>query len=786
MGRVIITIALIVSCTQLWAQKNTLSGIVYDAQTGETLIGTSIVVKGSITVGTATDLNGFFSLPGIEENSGSIVVSFIGYTLKEIRFDFNEKKDAFIEVKLVPLLVEIDQVSIVALSNDLGIDREVETSQHRLSPKAMSIIPTARNDVFRAIKFLPGVEATEPLSPLVSVRGSDPAENLIMLDGVTIYNPYHFISSSGIFNMQTVKNVDLLVGGFGAEYGGRNSSVIHISTKDGTKDGIHGEVHPSTVESRVFVEFPVNNKTTMMVAGRLNYDIIGNFIMQSDNYFYDANVSLTHRVNSRNRIDVKYFGSKDHTSMNINTLYKYIGNSMQRWLTDTLMAEVFNDLNFIWENQWRNNIGTVIWKSVITPKLFFRVQSYMSLHNANNFSQMKMKFDDIVFNTSTRLKSQVSDYTVKASLNYKPFYWNEITLGGEYSKYLFSNGSEINGIKGATATEKPQLLSLFAEDKLKWGNLVVRPGVRLSNFERRGYEIEPRVNMTYTVNNGLKFKAAFGKYYQYIISMNTQELEFNQFLDYYYPLINREPSTSYHFIIGAEKRINKNHQLSADIYFKNIARTYTFDLMQSQFEAFAFSEKIFEGWGESYGMELLWKGQFSSVSGWLSYSLSRSIRSFPNIMDGAVYLYDYDRLHNIKGVISYQATDRISYSADFIFQSGKPGSVENSLQMFFMHEPITGETYYSPQYTIDQKNSSRMPWIMSISLGLEKRVVKGFGKDIADFFNADESYFVLSVQNILFLRRNVNYYFPIQGFDKYFPMGFDYLPVVNAGYTIKF
>ena len=142
--------------------------------------------------------------------------------------------------------------------------------------------------------------------------------------------------------------------------------------------------------------------------------------------------------------------------------------------------------------------------------------------------------------------------------------------------------------------------------------------------------------------------------------------------------------------------------------------------------------------------------------------------------------------NNIKGVINFQATERISYSADFIFQSGKPGSVENSIQMFYMHEPITGETYYSPQYTIDQKNSSRMPWIMSINLGLEKRVVKGFGKDIADFFNADESYFVLRVQNILFLRRNVNYYFPIMGFDKYLPLGFDYLPMVNAGYTIKF
>jgi len=785
MGRAIISLALVFSCLQLWAQKNTLSGIVYDYNTGETLIGATVVVQGASKLGAATDINGFFSLPGITENDIDITISFIGYTSKKLKINFNSKKNIFKEVKLKPQPIELGQVNIIELSSDMVVDREIETSQHRLSPKTIKSIPTARNDVFRAIRFLPGIEATEPLSPLVSVRGSDPAENLIMLDGVTIYNPYHFISSSGIFNMQTVKNIDILVGGFGAEYGGRNSSVIHISTKDGNKNGIHGEIHPSTVESNVFVEFPLNKKTTMMVAGRLNYDIISNFIMQSNNYFYDVNLSVTHRINSRNRIDIKYFGSKDHTSMDINTFYKYLGNSMYR-LGDTIMSDIFNNMNFTWQNQWRNNIGTVIWKSVISPKLFIRVQSYLSLHNANNFTLLKMKFEDVKFNTSTRFKSKVNDYTVKASLNYKPFYWTKLKVGAEYNKYLFLNESQINGIDGAKAKAEPQLLSIFAEDKIKLGKLTVRPGVRLSNFESRGYEVEPRINMALSVNKGLKFKAAYGKYYQYIISMNTQDLEFNQFLDYYYPLIKSKPSISYHYIIGVEKRINKNHKLTADVYYKKIDRTYIFNMMQSRFEAFAFSDKIVEGWGESYGIELLWKGQYKRFSGWCSYTLSRSTRSFPNIMDGKLYLYDYDHKHNIKGVVNFQATKRISYSADFMFQSGVPRSVENSLQMFYMYEPVTGQMYYSPQYTIDQKNSSRMPWIMSINLGMEKRIVKGFGKDISDFFNAEESYLVISIRNILFLRRNVNYYLPMIGFDKYIPIGMNYLPAVSAGYTIKF
>ncbi|HAZ01380.1 MAG: hypothetical protein A2W95_04510 [Bacteroidetes bacterium GWA2_40_14] len=767
------------------AQKNTLSGIVYDVQTGETLIGATIQVTSLEGKGTATDLNGFFSFPGIEPMSIEIMASFIGYESKTIQVNFNGQHKSFLEIRLKPMSVALGQVTIVELSANQVGDREVETSQHRLTPKSIKSIPTAHNDVFKAMRFLPGVEATEPLSPLVSVRGSDPGENLIMLDGVTIYNPYHFISSSGIFNMQTVKNIDILVGGFGAEYGGRNASVIHISTKDGNEEGIHGEVKPTTVESRMFLEFPVNNKTTMMVGGRLNYDIAGNFILNSNNYFYDVNLSLTHRFNARNRMDIKYFGSKDHTSMNFNNLYKLMGYSLER-MGDTLIYKSLLDLDFTWENQWHNNIGTFIWKSVISPKLYFRVQAYASLHDADNFSAFKMKVEDVAFNTSTRFKSKIYDYTAKASLNYTPFFGNELKLGAEYSSYLFANGSQINSVDGVSAEVTPGLLSFFIEDKIKIRQVIIRPGIRISQFNQRKLDYEPRVNLMLGFGTGWKLKAAYGTYYQYIISMNTQELEFNQFLDYYYPLSQVRPSLSYHYIAGLEKKTGKNLEVSLDVYYKDIARTYTFDLLQSQFEAFALSKKVFAGSGKTYGTELLIKGQVQKFSGWASYTLARSTRSFPNIMDGKEYLYDYDHLHTFKGVINFQATERISYSADFMFQSGVPRSIENSLQMFYMYEPITGQMIYSPQFTIDQKNSSRMPWTMQINLGLEKKIVRGFGKDLAGFFHADESYLSVNVRNVLFLRRNVMYYLPMMGFDKYIPLGADYLPSVNIGYTIKF
>jgi hypothetical protein len=588
--------------------------------------------------------------------------------------------------------------------------------------------------------------------------------------------------------MQTVKNVDLMVGGFGAEYGGRNSSVINISTKDGNNNGIHGEINPSTALSKVFLEFPVGKKSTMMVGARLYYDLQTNLMMYSNNYFYDTNLSFTHRFNAKNSLTLKYFSSKDKNDMDFNNFYKYMGNSMAGLMDDEVdIAEIFNGVSIKYVNKWRNNIATAIYKSVVGSRLYFRAQIYASLHSADNLSEVFFKTDSLVFfNTSTQFNTKVHDWSGKFSLNYKMFSWNDINLGAEYNNYLFYNASTINKIENISAQKTPILLSLFAEDKITIGSFTARAGLRATQFNKGSVMYEPRLNAVYRFDDGLKLEAAWGRYNQHIFSMNTQEYELNQILDYYYPLENGKPSQSEHFILGAEKLINSNNTLSVDLYYKDISRTYTFDLMQDQYEVFALSDKIVAGSGKSYGMELLWKGSFGKLSGWGSYTLAKSTRSFPNIMNGKEFDYDYDRRHSIKAVLNYQATKRISYSTSFMAQSGIPKSIENTIQSFYMYEPLTGSMNYGQQYTVDKKNASRLPWVFYLDFGLQKRVVSGFGKNIAEFFGADESYLILNVNNVLFFRRNVLYYQAFVGFDKFLPFSDSYFPTVSAGYTIKF
>jgi hypothetical protein len=490
------------------------------------------------------------------------------------------------------------------------------------------------------------------------------------------------------------------------------------------------------------------------------------------------NLSFTHRFSAKNSLTLKYFASRDKANLDFNNFYKYVGNTIG-------MEDIFDDLSLKWVNQWNNHIATAIWKSVLTSRLYLRAQVYASLHSANNYSEMNFYVEDVGFDTSTRFVSRVNDWSGKIALSYRAFSWNELNAGLEYNNYLFTNGTELNKIDNGESTKKPDLISFFVEDKLMWGNLTFRPGLRMSQFNSGELKFEARLNAVLKMGDDFKLKAAWGEYYQYIISMNTQEFEFNQFLDYYYPLDNSEPSHSTHYIVGAEKVIDRKNTLSVDFYYKDIARTYTFDLLQDQEEVFALSDKIVAGKGESFGMELMWKGSIGQFSGWGSYTLSKSTRSFSHIMDGEEYDYDYDRRHSLKLVVNYQATKRISYSSSFVAQSGVPKSIENTVQFFYTYDPLTGDMQYSPQYTVNKKNASRLPWVFYLDFGLQKELVTGFGKNLSDFFGADESFFVLNVYNALFFRRNVLYYLPIEEYG-YLPVSDNYLPTVSAGFTIKF
>jgi len=763
------------------ATSFTVSGYVIDAETGETMIGVNVVVAGE-KKGTTTDGNGFFRIAGLAVGPRRLSISNIGYEKKEIEIHIDDRSLVLDDIPLQPRTIELEEVVVTGESSQMA-DISVEASHRQLAPKAIKSIPAGRDDVFRALKYLPGIEGVDPFSPLFSARGGDPGENLVLLDGVTIYNPYHFVTASGLFNLYAVKNIEMLIGGFGAEYGGRNSSVLYITTREGNNKTLHGELETTTTQTRAIFDFPVGRNATMMVSGRAFYNLVSRFLLNSPSYFYDANVSLSWKLNQKNRLSLRYFYSRDFLDFSFARTSSYFAT--------TFDTDLFDDYDLIYRNRWSNQAITAVLKTILSPRIYLQTQLSGSFFSSTNRSILDFEYTHDDGETSkifyrTDIKNRIRDLSGRSVLSVKLNAANLLKTGGEFSRFSFANRFLLNYTSHGTATRQPHLLAAFVEDRWTAGLLSLRPGVRLSKFsyQRRWYR-EPRINGVLALPHNLRLKAAWGKYYQYIISINSQEYELSQYLDNYYPLKFDEPSASTHYILGLEKSLSLRSHLSIDFYFKDISRVYTFDSGLNQEKAVQFSDELRRGAGEARGVEILWKGTWKRFSGWVSYGLSRARRQYPHILDGRTFLFDYDRTHSFKAVIDHQIHPALAYNGTLQIMSGVPKTLEKSIKSYYHYDPKTGDLAVQAAFVTDRKNNARLPFYVRLDLGLKKRIRRGFGAELAAFLGAEESHLNVRFGNLLFLRRNVWLYMPVGG-EKYYAIGSNYFPEFGMGYTISF
>lgn len=778
-----ISLLLLITALKATCQKHAVSGYITDKETRETLIGVTVFIK-ETRQGAITDKNGYFSLLNLSNGDYTFQFSYLGYKKLEKTVNVRDKSILLSEIQLTQDNIELKDVTVVGIRSDSVGDRGFETSQLKMTPSIMKNIPSARGDIFKAIKFLPGIEAADPFSPLYSVRGGDPSGNLVLLDGVTVYNPYHLATADGLFNTQSIKDIDIFVGGFGADYGGRNSSILYITTKDGNMNKLHGEVSPTTTHSKVFFEFPVGKEGSMMVAGRYFYNLPMRFVLGDKSFFYDANISYTNRLGDKNRLTVKLFDSFDKSSINFDRYFSFLDKSFN--------TDIYEDMHMWNSNRWSNRIATAYLKTIINPNIYLKTQVYGSFHSASMFSKMDFRYTldslstPFQISNSSRFASKINDICAKSALTIKTDTVNTFNIGVELNSYYFRNEAEIQHINNGISFRQPSLLAAYAEDKIRLGKLTFRPGLRMSMYSYNNkWEYEPRLNLSYDLPAGLKLKAAWGVYYQYIISMNTQEYEISQFLDYYYPLKGNPPSKSIHYIAGIEKNIGTNSVLSVTGYSIDMPVTYMFNLNLDQLQASTFSDKLEQGTGKALGFEVMWKGEYKNISGWFSYGLSKATRSYLFVNKGKPFLSDFDRTHSFKAVLSYKVNDDLTYNTSLVVQSGLPKTLETTMQNYYFYDPASGTVSSYPFGVENGKNNARLPMVIDWDLGVVKRIRKGFGAELAEFLRADKSYLNVTIGNILFLHRNVLWYFPYGG-KKYIPIGMNYLPTVSIGYVIKF
>ena len=654
--------------------RYTVSGYVKDVSSGEGLIGAAIIIE-ELNKGTVTNVYGFYSL-SLPAGLYHMKISYLGYHYQDKIISLNQ--NMVINIELDENIQELEEVTISAEGPQSHI-RKAEMSVNKLQIKAIKRIPTLMGevDVIKAIQLLPGVQAASEGASGFSVRGGNPDQNLILLDEATVYNASHLMGFFSVFNNDAVKDVKLYKGDIPAEYGGRLSSLLDVRMKDGNMKRFSGSGGIGTISSRLTLEGPlIKNRTSFLIAGRRTYaDIFLPFAKQEevrDNslYFYDLNVKLTHIFNDKNRLFVSGYMGKD------------------------VFANDFAGMAF------GNQTYSLRWNHLFSGRLF---SNFTLIHSRYEYELGTPEGDA----NSFIWQSSMKDYAAKADLYYFISPEHTLKFGFISTFHDFKPGS-------AKGTGDQSLLTEFilpsnyavengiyisAESSLgeRWN---LRYGSRFSSFHNLGpatvynynqdyqavdsnvYEsgsffnsyggLEPRLAVSFMLNDRSSIKASYSRTRQYIhLAQNSTA---GTPLDVWFPSSpNVNPQISDQMALGYFRNIwDDRLEVSVEAYYKKLNNSIDFKdhanlLLNQQMEG-----ELRIGVGNSYGLELLLRKNTGQLSGWISYTYSRTERTVPEINNGDPYPAPYDRPHDLAIVLNYEITKRIWVSGNWVYSTGLP------------------------------------------------------------------------------------------------------------------
>jgi hypothetical protein len=679
MRQTISTLLFLLCCTSLvFGQKKvSLSGYIKDAASGETLIGANIYLE-EAQVGITTNAYGFYSI-SIPTGAYTIRVTYLGYNTQQQTVNLIESRA--LDINLVSEGREIGEVVI----NDVRKDKNVQSTQMgtiSLSAEKIKKLPVmfGESDILKAIQLLPGVQSAGEGNSGFYVRGGGPDQNLVLLDDAVVYNTGHLFGFFSIFNSDAIKNVTLIKGGMPANYGGRLSSVLDVSMKDGNMKEYHGEGGLGIIASRLTLEGPiVKDKGSFMLSGRRTYaDLIAQLFLKgktkgSGYYFYDLNLKANYILGNKDRVYLSgYFGRDVFTF-----------NSSE----GTFKVHI----------PWGNTTGTARWNHQFNDKLFVNTTL---VYNDYHFEFKGSQNDfDVGFNSGIR------DLNGKVDFDYYTSFNHHIKFGLNYTYHTFTP-SQVSGKSGQMEFAPNNALKKYAHeaglyvldefDLAPW--LRVNAGLRYSWFGQVGpykqYDIDddgnrldstnfssgklvkgygglaPRLNFRFALNPSTSIKTSISKSYQYIhlVSNNGTTLPTDIWVPSTFLV---KPQMSWQYSVGMFKNFFDNVlETSVEVYYKDMQNQIEY---RSGYTPTSFRDPELDfvfGQGKAYGAEFFINKTKGKFTGWIGYTLSYTWRTFKDLNDGERFPARYDRRHDISVVASYEFNKKLTLSGVFVFGSG--------------------------------------------------------------------------------------------------------------------
>ena len=734
-----LSVALLFSlCFSAYSQKFTLSGTVTDSESGEALIGANIFDKKS-QKGAVTNNYGFFSYSSSNPEL-ELVVSYVGYEPKLLTL--NLENDTTMNLVLFPagqlneVVIEGSRLDPVQESTQMG-SINVPIREIKNLPAILGEV-----DVFKVIQLLPGVQSGSEGSSGVYVRGGSPDQNLILLDGVPVYNVSHLFGFFSVFNDGSINNVDLIKGGFPARYGGRLSSVIDISMKEGNMKEFKGEGSIGLIASKITLEAPiVKDRTSFLFSGRRTYlDLIAKPIIKSSTdgeeeygyYFYDLNAKVNHIFNQNNRLYLSFYGGDDTGKFrNKNTGYTGVSNSE---------STEEGGLG------WGNRIGAIRWNHVFNQRLFANFTGTVTRYRFRVFSDSERVYypnpgeEPTVDTYTSDYYSGIRDFALKADFEFIPNPEHYLRWGGMIINHRFTPGvfvskenTESTIREGADPSDSDEY-SLYVEDDFSVGDrLKFNLGTHFSGFSVDGKSytsLQPRASARYLVNPTSSVKLSYVQMAQFIHLLTNAGLGLPT--DLWVPATERiGPQESWQVSAGYFKNIRPGLEFSAEAYYKDMQGVIEYVDGASYLNTTEdWQDKVAVGEGRSYGLELLLQKKIGRTTGWIGYTLSKTERRFDEVNFGEWFPFRYDRRHDISIAAVHKLSDRIDISGTWVFGTGNHITVPTQRYQHDISVINDTNTIYGGVYLdhIESRNNFQMKNYHRLDLGVNFHKEKKWGR----------------------------------------------------------
>ena len=733
-----------------------ISGFVRNDVNGEPISYANVFLSNS-SIGAATNSDGYFVMSEIPLGLYEINVTMIGYAVHNQEVDLSLGESIRLEIRLKEEAIQGTEVLVTAERQKF--ERSMESSQIALDLREINSAPAfVEPDVFRTLQMLPGVQTTSDFSSALYVRGSTPDQNLIMLDGIAVYNPYHLGGIFSTFNTDAIKEADFHAGGFPARYGGRMGAILNVINREGNTERIRGSANISLISSKALIEGPIPKwkgiKGSWMISGRRTYidkvvDALqlptgekrsdgSDVYFQFPYFFYDYQIKANVDFNQDHRLTFTRFYGDDVLDFSYKDPAETVSN-------ENVTIEQESQFGVDWP--WGNQTNGLTWRWIVSPKIIaktflsssrYRFDFDLSFQNRDTYTYTDSTVTNFI-DFSWNIYDIIKDRTLESEIQYKLSNDHEITGGFQVRNIKFDLGIRYDiGTQDTSFTWNPLSLknmtretSVFLQDRWEISDkLKVRGGIRLTDYNlHKQFYLDPRLGLKYHFSDDIAFKANWGLYHQFLTTANNQD-ENLRLVELWLGIPEDKPaSISEHLIGGVEYMSPRNIFYRIELYQKTFENLLTLKQDNAnEVEGTSPDSTINEFWdtrGNSNGIELLIKKSSGKFNGWIGYTYSETkYYTEPSGWHNP----NFDRTHTLNVVASYDITTDLELSTALTQSSGNPYTKILG-RVYDWEQSLYNNSYWYPidSYLIGEKNTERYDDYFRIDVGMTRKGGNLFG-----------------------------------------------------------